>query len=86
MFTPRGFSHMTCLPCLAAARAIALCVKLGVAMITASTSGSAQIASGSVEVFAIPQSAFRFSRRAGSASQAATSSALGSSRSPGTWW
>ena len=59
LFTPSGFSHMTCLPCFAAARAIGWWVKLGVAMITASTLGSAQMASGSVVTQSIPHSAFR---------------------------
>ena len=44
---------MTCLPCRAAAWVIGSWVKLGVAMITASTRGSAQIASGSVETLSI---------------------------------
>src|SRR5262245_9155763 len=34
---PSGFSHITCLPCFAAARAIGLCLEFRVAMITAST-------------------------------------------------
>ena len=59
------------------------CVKLGVAMITASTSGSAQISRQSVVTRSMPQSLRRRSSKLGSASQAATSSARGSSRMPG---
>ena len=85
-FSASGFSHITCLPALAAARLCSWCVKFGVAMMTASTSSDSTIAAASVETRSIPHSAFRRSRRAGSASQAATSSARGSSRMPGTWW
>ena len=63
-----------------AASAIGRCVKLGVAMITASTSGSAQIASGSVVTLSTPQSLLRCSSSSAFASQAATSFARESSR------
>ncbi len=42
-FNPSGFSHMMCLPPLAQAMAMSLWVSFGVAMITASTPGSAAI-------------------------------------------
>ena len=85
-FSPRGFSHMTCLPARAAASAIGACVKLGVAMITASMSSALQTSMGSVEVRSIPHSRPRRSSKAGSASQTAASSARGSSLRAGTWW
>lgn len=84
-FRPRGFSQRTCLPAFAAAVAIGKWVKLGVAMTTASMPSSAQSTSGSVLVLLMPHSFARSSSSLESASQTATSSALGSSRIAGTW-
>src|ERR1700757_422911 len=39
LLIPSGFSHMTCLPCLAAARAIGLWVEVGGAVMTAADPG-----------------------------------------------
>ncbi len=75
--SPSGFSHMMCLPARAAAWAIGRWVKLGVAMITASTSACEQIASGSVLVMSTPQSVLRLANSSALVSQAATNSARG---------
>ena len=66
---PSGFSHMTCLPALAAATAIGRWVSLGVAITTASTSSRRHTTSGSVEACSTFHSAWRFLRISGSASQ-----------------
>ncbi len=72
-FSPSGFSHITCLPASRPPRQSAGACKFGVAMTTASISGSAQICSQSVVTFSTPHSLRRASSNFASASQAATS-------------